>query len=376
MNHSAYPRYKESGVQWLDEVPEHWEVKRLKYSASINDEALSETTNLDFEFSYVDIGSVHPVNGITNREPMIFENAPSRARRRVKVGDTIVSTVRTYLRAIAPIPETNETLIVSTGFAVIRPRKVNSEYLGYALREASFVESIVSRSVGVSYPAIIASDIGLVSVPLPSDPEQTTIADFLDRETGKIDTLMAKKRQLIDRLKEKRTALISRTVTRGLPTAVALEFDLEPHTRFKDSGIEWLGEVPEGWEIKRLKYLFQCFGGGTPSKANSAFWDGRIPWVSPKDMSDKIISDTEDHITEEAVIDSATRIVSSGATLVVVRSGILRHTIPVATNLVPVTLNQDMKALVSKGIVTNAHLAYFIQGHNKSLLGVCRIIRI
>ena len=253
MRHPAYPKYKESGVEWLGKVPEHWAVKRLKYSATINDDTLPETTEPDFEFNYVDIGSVNPIEGITNTETMIFENAPSRARRKVAPGDTIVSTVRTYLRAIAPIPKTSETLIVSTGFAVIRPRKLNADFLAYALRESSFVESVVARSTGVSYPAINASEIGNIEIPLPPEDEQAAIADFLDRETGLIDALAAKKQRLIELLKEKRTALITRTVTRGLPEDVAREFGLAPHIRFKDSGIEWLGQIPEEWEVKRLK---------------------------------------------------------------------------------------------------------------------------
>lgn len=263
MRYPAYPEYKESDVQWLGRVPGHWEVKRLKYSATINDEALPETTDPDFEFSYVDIGSVNPVEGITNMETMIFENAPSRARRKVAPGDTIVSTVRTYLRAIAPIPETSETLIVSTGFAVIRPRKLSAGFLAYALRESSFVESVVARSTGVSYPAVNASEIGDIEIPLPSLPEQTAIAEFLDRETGRIDTLVSKKRRLVALLKEQRTALISRTVTRGLPADAAREFGLEPHNRFKDSGIEWLGQVPEGWEVKSLGRVAVSVRNGT-----------------------------------------------------------------------------------------------------------------
>ncbi|TVO55319.1 restriction endonuclease subunit S [Denitromonas halophila] len=252
MRFPAYPKYRDSGVQWLGRVPGHWEVKRLKFSATINDDALPETTDPDFEFSYVDIGSVSPGEGITSTEPMIFENAPSRARRKVAPGDSIVSTVRTYLRAIAPIPEIFDPLVVSTGFAVIRPRKVSSAFLAYALRESYFVESIVARSTGVSYPAVNASEIGDIAIPLPSEDEQTTIADFLDRETGRIDTLVAKKRRLIALLKEKRTALISRTVTRGLPDAAAREFGLQPHTRFKSSGIEWLDEVPAAWEARKV----------------------------------------------------------------------------------------------------------------------------
>ncbi|WP_255416397.1 restriction endonuclease subunit S [Prosthecochloris sp. ZM_2] len=90
--------------------------------------------------------------------------------------------------------------------------------------------------------------VGSIIIGIPPLSEQTAIADFLDRETGRIDALIAKKRRMIELLREKRSALISRTVTRGLPPDVAREFNLEPHTRFRDSGIEWLGEVPEGWE--------------------------------------------------------------------------------------------------------------------------------
>ena len=254
MSLTSYPRYRPSGVEWLGELPEHWEVKRLKYSASINDEALPKSTDPALEMVYVDIGSVDPVRGITRREEMFFEDAPSRARRIVRDGDTIVSTVRTYLRAIAPIRDPEPNTIVSTGFAVVRPRRAAPNFVSYALREPGLVDAIVARSVGVSYPAVNASEIGTLPIPLPSDDEQRAIADFLDRETAKIDTLVARKRTLIERLKEKRTALISRTVTRGLPPDAASRAGLDPHPKPKPSGVEWLGAVPEHWEVKRLKY--------------------------------------------------------------------------------------------------------------------------
>jgi type I restriction enzyme S subunit len=223
-------------------------VKRLKYSATINDEALAETTDPGYEFKYVDISSVDAVNGIVAEEEMIFETAPSRARRVVRDGDTVVSTVRTYLRAIAPIWNPPDNLVVSTGFAVVRPRSVEPAFLSYALRESSFVETVVARSVGVSYPAVNASEVATIPIPLPPPPEQRAIADFLDAETAKLDTLVAKKRELIEKLKEKRTALISRTVTRSLPPEAARAAGLNPHPKLKPSGIEWLGEIPEHWE--------------------------------------------------------------------------------------------------------------------------------
>ena len=206
-------KLKPSGVEWLGDVPEHWGVKRLKYQVTINDETLPETTDPDYELLYVDIRSVDPTQGIVQKEQMVFENAPSRARRNVKDGDTIVSTVRTYLRAISPVIEPEENLIVSTGFAVIRPKKINQDYLSAAIRAPYFIEEVVSRSVGVSYPAINASEIGLISIPLPPLPEQQAIAAYLDCETAKIDTLSAKVGTVIEQLKEYRTALISSAVT-------------------------------------------------------------------------------------------------------------------------------------------------------------------
>ncbi len=243
--YAPYPSYKCSRVRWLGDVPAHWSVMRLKYLATVNDEALAETTDHNFEIVYVDIGSVDSVEGITGREDLVFEDAPSRARRIVRQGDVIVSTVRTYLRAIVRIEAADANVIVSTGFAVIRPRDLDDGFCAYALRAPSFVERVVANSVGVSYPAINASDLACLETAFPPLAEQCAIAGFLDRETAKIDSLVAKKERLIELLQEKRTALISRAVTRGL----------DPNVPVKDSGVEWLGEVPAHWNVTKLRRL-------------------------------------------------------------------------------------------------------------------------
>lgn len=141
-----------------------------------------------------------------------------------------------------------------------------------------------------------------------------------------------------------------------------------PYPAYKDSGVEWLGEVPERWQTKRLKYLAAFFGGGTPSKNNPEYWSGEIPWVSPKDMVSSQVVETQDHISEEALRESATRMVQPGSVLIVVRSGILRHTIPVAINTCPVALNQDMKAVVPNTMLLAGYLAHLIRGCQDSLL--------
>jgi type I restriction enzyme S subunit len=223
------------------------EQRRLKYAATINDESLTEATEPDYELQYIDIGNVDSYGTVHDVVAYKFEDAPSRARRIARHGDVIVSTVRTYLQAIAPIENPPENLIVSTGFAVIRPNGslFDARFCKYAVREKHFLWEVESRSTGVSYPAINASDLADIRISLPDVKTQRLIADYLDRETARIDALVAEKEKMLALLEEKRAALISRAVTRGL----------DPTAPLKPSGLDWLGDIPAHWETRRLKYL-------------------------------------------------------------------------------------------------------------------------
>ena len=205
---------KDSGIEWLGKIPAHWEVKRLKYVTSMNRETLPEETNPDYEMRYVDIGNVNSVGQIVDTEEIRFETAPSRARRKVQKGDTIISTVRTYLKAIAYIEEQSGNLIVSTGFAVLSPaQEVLSKFLWRFVQSTQFVGAVVANSEGVGYPAITPSRLGCLLICIPPVKQQEIIADYLDRESAKIDAFIAKVREGIEKLKEYRTALISAAVT-------------------------------------------------------------------------------------------------------------------------------------------------------------------
>jgi len=226
--------------------------QRLKYAATINDEALSESTDADFELAYIDIGNVDSQGRVHDIVNYRFEDAPSRARRIVRDGDVIVSTVRTYLQAIAPVENPPDNLIVSTGFAVVRPSNLlDHRFCKYALRANKFLWEVESRSTGVSYPAINASDLGDIKISLPEVSAQRLIANYLDRETARIDGLIAEKERMLALLDEKRTALISRVVTRGL----------DPSAPLKPSGQEWLGEIPAHWEVLPLRWFISIGSG-------------------------------------------------------------------------------------------------------------------
>ena len=222
---------------------------RLKDVVTINDEALAEDTPPDFELQYLDISNVDSSAGVQEIRTYRFENAPSRARRRVRDGDVIISTVRTYLQAIAAIREPPDNMIVSTGFAVIRPRAdiLDPGFCAYALRAPEFLAEVEKRSVGVNYPAINVTDLGSISIRLPEFDAQRSIATYLDRETARLDGLASQKQRILRLLAEKRHALTSRAVTRGLHSDVPM----------RDTGVSWLGRIPRHWQVERARWLFR-----------------------------------------------------------------------------------------------------------------------
>jgi type I restriction enzyme S subunit len=138
---------------------------------------------------------------------------------------------------------------------------------------------------------------------------------------------------------------------------------------YKDSGVEWLGEVPAHWEVTPLKHVVNLRSGGTPSKTNTAYWDGDVPWASSKDLKVEMLFDTQDHITQQAVDDGAADLVAAGSLLIVVRGMILIHTFPVVKAMVKMAINQDLKALTPSAKLNVNFLAWLLRGASNETLG-------
>ena len=209
-----YPLYKDSAIEWIGKIPEHWNIKRIKDISYINKKTLTEKTSKDYEFDYIDISSVtYGVRGFVS-ERMKFGNAPSRAKRVVEKGDTIISTVRTYLKAVTSFEDEISNIIVSTGFAVVSPKKfLSSKYFSYLATSKFLIDKICSLSVGVSYPATNASVIADLLCLVPPMEEQEAIADYLDTKTFQIDQIIQTIRGSIEKQKELRKTLINDVVT-------------------------------------------------------------------------------------------------------------------------------------------------------------------
>jgi type I restriction enzyme S subunit len=182
----------------------------------------------------------------------------------------------------------------------------------------------------------------------------------VERETARIDALITKKTRFIELLKEKRQALITHAVTKGLDDDVPMH----------DSGVEWLGQTPAHWAVSKLGYVASEQGGKTPSTENADYWDGEVPWVSPKDMKVSVISDSIDHITSLAVEECGMAMIPKNAVLVVVRGMILAHSFPVAETGKPVTINQDMKALVPIQDMLSTYLRLVLQSAKSYVVSV------
>ena len=212
----SHAKLKESGISGLGSIPSSWSVKPLKYWAKSNLQSLNSSTEADFEFDYLDISSVG--FGYVKQEPVHyrFDEAPSRARRVVKYGDTIISTVRTYLRSMCFIDHDIEHCIVSTGFSVLSPIKetVLPEILSYALSSDYFVNEVIKNSIGVSYPAINDKKLLSLKVALPSTiEEQLQLYNEIKSKTTLLDKGILSIKQQVTRLEEYRTRLISDVVT-------------------------------------------------------------------------------------------------------------------------------------------------------------------
>jgi type I restriction enzyme S subunit len=378
--YKPYPEYKDSGVEWLGRVPRHWESIRLKFF-------------LRDSFEGLKIGPF----GSQLRKEMLVDNGPYKVYGQENVikndfilgsrfidekkydelsvyeissGDLLITMMGTSGKCRVAPRSLSKGIMDSHLLRMRLKSNVSPELVRILLEESANMSAQIEASgKGSIMHGLNSAIIKDLIFGVPPFSEQLSILKFLDRETSRIDRLIEKKERFIELLKEKRQALISHAVTKGLPPEAAAKAGLDPNPPMKDSGIEWIGEVPAHWEVKKIKHLFSFTSGGTPPTDHREYWNGNLPWVSSKDMKANILLDTKDHITEEAVQRTSTSAVTKDTLLIVVRSGILRHSIPVAIAGVRMAINQDIKGLSPLVNRCSTHfLAWYIYGQQAQLL--------
>ncbi len=296
MKRKRYPQYKDSGVDWLGEVPKSWKVQRSRFAIMVNPSSpMLRALGKDDEVSFVPMDAVCEYGGLRLDQARI-RGEISGGYTEFQDGDIVVAKITPcFENGKGSLAEglVSQVAYGTTELHVLRVLlHLNNRFLFYLTITHGFRKLGESEMYGAGGQKRIPPEFCknfLILVPRIS--EQTTIANFLDHETSQLDTLIAKKQALIELLKEKRTALISQTVTRGLPADVVREFGLEPHTRFKDSGIEWIEEIPTEWDYWKLNHICSkiCDGTHFSPKSESS---GDYMYVTAKNIKEHGIDNT------------------------------------------------------------------------------------
>ncbi len=279
MSFPRYPKYKPSGVEWLGDVPEHWGLSKLGYEAWVR--ARLGWKGLRAE-EYVDDGFIFLSTPNIKSACIDFENVNYISEERylespeiaLREGDVLLAKDGSTLGTVNVVRCLPRPATVNSSIAVVTPHpSMAGAYLCYLFQSSFMKDTIQQIKGGMGVPHLFQEDLNKFSVPVPNMAEQLKLIAFLDRETGKIDALVEEQRRLIELLKEKRQAVISHAVTKGL----------NPHAKMKPSGIDWLGDVPAQWKATVIKRFSTLQRGYDLTDAERT--DGPYPVVTSSGIS-------------------------------------------------------------------------------------------
>lgn len=247
--YKQYTKYKDTGLDWLGEIPSHWEVIRGNYVFKV----INERSALGEE-ELLSVSEHHGVRPRSVSNVNMFMAESYVGYKLCKVDDLVINSLWAWSRGLG---FSRYNGIVSTAYSVYRPNteKHSSVFLDYLLRTELYVDQYSIYSKGIWISRLQLSDWSFLRIPIPLPPlsEQQRIVDFLDQKTSDIDKAIAQKEEMIKLLNERKQILINKAVTRGL----------NPDVKLKDSGIDWIGEIPEHWEVRKLKYICTMRSGET-----------------------------------------------------------------------------------------------------------------
>ncbi len=315
-----YPQYKDSGVQWLGPIPAHWDARRLKTIASVRLSNIDKNSVEGQEAvglcNYTD---VYYSDRITADMEFMASTATQDQIRKfsLRKGDVLItkdSESWTDIAVPAVVAEDMPDVLCGYHLALVRPfaGQINGPFLARAFSAVGPRDQFQVSANGITRFGLGGDEIRAGIFATPPIDEQRGIAAFLDGETAKIDALVSQKERLIALLQEQRTALITRAVTRGI----------DPDAPTKDSGVDWLGEIPAHWEVKRTKFAARLRSGHTPSRQHPEYWvDCTIPWFGLADVwqirdgKREYVTDTEEKISEIGLAHSAARLLPKGTVI-------------------------------------------------------------
>ena len=364
---------KDSGVQWIGQVPKHWEVCKIKniglfYSGLVNkrgdDFNVEETDKFAYYIPFTNIFNNVEIDVTQLRKVKVN---PVEAQNEAKENDIF------FLMSSEDTEGIGKTAVLRELIAEYKPLYLNSFCKGLRITsnevDAIFLNYFMSSDAGNTYCRLQANGFirinlrltKLVDCPvlLPPLSEQRAIADWLDAKCADIDAAIELQQRMIDKLKAYKTAVIHQAVMKGL----------DKNTKLKDSGVQWIGEVPEHWEVCKIKNKFMIISGGTPKSDVESYWNGDVVWVTPADYNteDKVIVKGKRNITKEGLKNSSATILPKNSIIFSKRAPIGL----VAINAVPLATNQGCLGCIPKLNVDTIYSYFLLSSFQKQfeLLG-------
>ena len=329
---------KDSGIEWIGEIPEEWEVRRIKIISTCRENKLADNSGTDYfalenivswNGSYIHTDSIYDTTGVII----------------CKTGDIAFGKLRPYLAKVFQIEHDR---CCSSEFAVFGDFLGFSRYYFYIMLTNGFVNSVDLSTYGVKMPRANIDYIKNMFVPIPSYNEQQHISGYLDRQCTHIDNIIEKTKTSIEEYKKLKQAVITQAVTKGI----------RGNREMKDSGIEWIGEIPVEWEITRIKNYCKLITGGTPSTNNQLWFNGDIEWFTPGDFLDNYwLENSKRKLSQKALEEQVAVYVKKGTVLIV---GIGATAGKVGITAKDSSFNQQITALVSESI-NSKYLLYWLE---------------
>jgi type I restriction enzyme, S subunit len=353
--YQGYENYKESGVEWLGEIPKHWEAKRLKQLTKLidGDRGKNYPNESDLEDDGIPFLSTDNIKSnifvFSQRTKFItVEKFESLSRGKLAKNDLVVTMRGTIGQTALFSNVPYETAFINAQMIIVRPTNVSAEFLKYISMSALWSKQLDFYSYGTAQQQLSGAILGILCLSLPPIHEQELIAHFLDRKTSQIDALIAKKEALLEKLDEKRTALISHAVTKGL----------DPNVPMKDSGVEWLGEIPAHWTVSKARFVSSIFvPQRNKPELNS---DEGLPWLTMDDMSNERIKETLFKVSDVAFKIAGSKMLKKNS---VIASCIGNFGI-CAINDVDVIINQQLQAFIPFSTIIPEYLCEIVRISN------------
>lgn len=341
-----YSSYKDSGVQWLGEIPSHWEVLRL---GSYFSERKEKVSDKDYEPLSV------TQNGIFPQLDNVAKTKDGDNRKLVRKNDFVINS-RSDRKGSSGVSKYDGS--VSLINIVLEPRKaLEPSFCNYLLKSTEFIEEFYRNGHGIVADLWTTryDEMKQIKVAFPPLEEQQSMASYLDKATAEIDNAIAQQQHMIDLLNERKQIIIQRAVTKGL----------DENVEMKDSGVDWIGDIPAHWQVKKLKYIANTNSGSTPRNiSGKGSPSSNIKWVRTTDLNNDIVTDTSEYLSKQEMASASCPLLEPNTVLISMYGGSGSFG-KIGILGIEATINQALCSISANDDIQPKYLFYYLQSVNK-----------